>query len=88
MDLEVEVGEAVLSKVQLGDFVLESLETSGLPVVQVRREVGEATLMIRLNEGGSLTVARCDEQSLLTMIIKAQWKMRVSSSMRVNKSQR
>ena len=56
MDLEVEIGEAVLSKVQREvASVLESLETSGLPVVQVRREVGEATLMIQLNEGGSLT---------------------------------
>jgi len=56
MDLEVEVGEAVLSKVQREvASVLESLETSGLPVTQVRRKVGEATLMIQLGEGGSLT---------------------------------
>ncbi len=56
MDLEVEVGEAVLSKVQREvASVLESLEDSGLPVTQVRRKVGEPTLMIQLGEGGSLT---------------------------------
>ena len=48
--------------------VLESLETSGLPVVQVRREVGEATLMIQLNEGGSLTdLQGVNEQSLFQL---------------------
>ncbi len=56
MDLEVEVGEAVLSKVQREvASVLESLENSGLSVVQVRRQVGEATLMIQMGEGSSLT---------------------------------
>jgi len=56
MDLEVEIGEAVLSKVQREvASVNESLETSGLPVLQVRRKVGEATLMIQMGEGGSLT---------------------------------
>ena len=56
MDLEVEIGEAVLSKVQREvASVLESLETSGLPVTQVRRKVGEATLLIQMGTEGTVT---------------------------------
>lgn len=56
MDLEVEIGEAVLSKVQREvASVRESLETSGLEVIQVRRAVGLPVLMIQLGEGSSLT---------------------------------
>jgi preprotein translocase subunit SecD len=56
MDLEVEIGEAVLSKVQREvASVRESLETSGLEIIQVRREVGLPVLMIQLDEGTTLT---------------------------------
>ena len=56
MDLEVDINEAVLSKVQREvASVRESLETSGLTVVQVRRKVGEPVLMIQLDGTSTLT---------------------------------
>ena len=55
MDLEVEVGDAVLSKVQREvAAVRETLDTSGLQIAQVRRAVGKPTLMVALNEGTTL----------------------------------
>jgi preprotein translocase subunit SecD len=55
MDLEVEIEEAVISSVQRDiNSVRDSLEGAGHKIDEVRRDIGEPTLLIALKEGTTL----------------------------------